>query len=244
MSYLSAILSIVFISRGFSLTKISINRFSNKKLRSDLFLSDDQREIPLLSAINAVTPAIKDRYFFPGHCGGEYAPKSLKRLYGQDLFQYDLPELDGLDNIHYPEGPLLRALQLASELFGAKQTWFLVNGSTSGILSAILACVQMHQHRQLSFHLKESNLDDDDSVDATSANHAVALNNDVSILTEPRRSVMLLGRDSHKASFDGLRLADCDGALLPCLHDDNFGIPLGVDLTYISEALDTYGSQV
>jgi len=208
-----------------------------------LFLSDDQLEIPLISAINAVTPSIKDRYFFPGHCGGEYAPKSLKRLYGQDLLQYDLPELDGLDNIHCPEGPLLRALQLASELFGAKQTWFLVNGSTSGILSAIMACVQMHQQRQLNFQLNKSNLDDY-SVDDTSANQAVDLNNNIALLTQPKRSVMLLGRDSHKASFDGLRLADCDGALLPCLHDDNFGIPLGVDLTYISEALDTYGSQV
>jgi arginine/lysine/ornithine decarboxylase len=106
-----------------------------------------------------------------------------------------------------------------------------------------MACVQMHQQRQLSFQLNKSNLDDY-SVDDTSANQAVDLNNNIALLTQPKRSVMLLGRDSHKASFDGLRLADCDGALLPCLHDDNFGIPLGVDLTYISEALDTYGSQV
>jgi arginine/lysine/ornithine decarboxylase len=55
---------------------------------------------------------------------------------------------------------------------------------------------------------------------------------------------MLLGRDSHKASFDGLRLADCDGALLPCVNDEEFGIPLGVDFDSISRALDTYGSQV
>jgi arginine/lysine/ornithine decarboxylase len=243
MSYLSAILGIAIITRSFCLTKINNNRFSKDRLRSDLFASNEQQEIPLISALNEVIPSIKNRYFFPGHCGGEYAPKSLKRLYGQDLFHYDLPELDGLDNIHCPEGPLLRALQLASELFGAKQTWFLVNGSTSGILSAIMACVQMHQRRQLSLKFEKRNLDDDLG-DNTIINQTDDRGNNVALSTQPKRSVMLLGRDSHKASFDGLRLADCDGALLPCLHDDNFGIPLGVDLTYISEALDTYGSQV
>ena len=55
---------------------------------------------------------------------------------------------------------------------------------------------------------------------------------------------MILGRDSHKASFDGLRLADCDAALLPCINDQEFGVPLGVDLNSISDALENYGSEV
>lgn len=108
-------------------------------------VQNSQHESPIISAIADVIPPIKERYFFPGHAGGEYAPKPLKKIYGSELFNIDLPELDGLDNIHCPEGPLLRALQLASELFGSSQSWFLVNGSTSGILSAILAAVQIHQ---------------------------------------------------------------------------------------------------
>jgi hypothetical protein len=128
----------------------SFRHLSNRNNRFSLRgVPITQEDIPLVSALYEVTPAIKDRYFFPGHCGGEYVPKVLKRLYGSELFHYDLPELDGLDNIHCPEGPLLQALQLASKLFGAKQSWFLVNGSTSGILSAVLASVQMHQRNTL-----------------------------------------------------------------------------------------------
>ena len=106
--------------------------------------------IPILDALQKVSKDIEERFFFPGHSGGHHAPSSMKETYGTALFHYDLPELDGLDNIHCPEGPLLAALQLASELYGSKRTWFLVNGSTSGILSAILACVRIHQQQKQS----------------------------------------------------------------------------------------------
>ena len=50
------------------------------------------------------------------------------RFISSGIFRYDLPELDGLDNIHNPEGPLLQALLLAARYFNAHRTWFLVNG--------------------------------------------------------------------------------------------------------------------
>ena len=183
-----------------------------------------QDEIPLIASLAEVTPPIKERYFFPGHNGGENSPKSVRKIYGTDIFGLDGPELDGLDNIHNPEGPLLRALQLASELFGSFRSWFLVNGSTSGILSAILATVQLHQRHQLS---EVENAATDSKTEIVQ-----------------KRSIMILGRDSHKASFDGLRLADCDAALLPCINDVEFGVPLGVDFDSISHALEKYGSEV
>lgn len=213
-------------SRSVSLLKPSRDGFP--RLPPLKCAQHSQNESPIISAIADVLPQIKERYFFPGHAGGEHAPKSLKKLYGSELFNLDLPELDGLDNIHCPEGPLLRALQLASELFGSSQTWFLVNGSTSGILSAILAAVQIHQRRTLAEKEYVSPI----------------VSSGTSLNAPPGRSIMLLGRDSHKASFDGLRLADCDGALLPCVQDCEFGVPLGVDIESISEALETYGSQV
>ena len=191
----------------------------NARLQALRSASLNQDEIPLISSLAEVTPPIKERYFFPGHNGGEFSPKSVRKVYGSELFSMDLPELDGLDNIHSPEGPLLRALLLAADLFGSFRSWFLVNGSTSGILSAILATVQLHHLRQLS--------ERGDTV----TDHS-------------KRSIMILGRDSHKASFDGLRLADCDGALLPCINDQEFGVPLGVEFDSISDALEKYGSQV
>jgi hypothetical protein len=43
------------------------------------------------------------KFFFPGHSGGLYIPKSMSNLSDNGkLWAYDLPELDGLDNIHSP----------------------------------------------------------------------------------------------------------------------------------------------
>lgn len=56
-----------------------------------------------------------------------------------ELFRMDITEIDGFDNLHQPEGMLLRAQQRANALYGAGETFFLINGSTGGVLAAILA---------------------------------------------------------------------------------------------------------
>jgi lysine decarboxylase len=58
---------------------------------------------------------------------------------GETVFRADLPELPELDNLFAPEGVIKEAQILAADAFGAKQTWFLANGSTSGIIASILA---------------------------------------------------------------------------------------------------------
>jgi arginine/lysine/ornithine decarboxylase len=64
--------------------------------------------------------------------------------------QYDLTELDGLDYLSSPEGPILQAQQLAAEAWGAEKTWFLVNGTTVGVHAAILAtCSSDSKHDAL-----------------------------------------------------------------------------------------------
>ncbi|MCZ0902295.1 aminotransferase class I/II-fold pyridoxal phosphate-dependent enzyme, partial [Microcoleus sp. HI-ES] len=44
-----------------------------------------------------------------------------------------------LDNLFNPEGAIAEAQDLAAEAFGAQSTRFLANGSTCGIIAAILA---------------------------------------------------------------------------------------------------------
>ena len=59
----------------------------------------------------------------------------------QDPFSFDITEIDGFDNLHHAEGILKEARERAADLYHSSETHFLVNGSTAGILSAILACV-------------------------------------------------------------------------------------------------------
>ncbi len=81
-------------------------------------------------------------FYTPGHKRGQGAPQPLIDLLGSRVFQADLPELPGLDNLQAPQGAIASAQFLAAEAFGAERTWFLVNGSTCGVVAAILATCQ------------------------------------------------------------------------------------------------------
>jgi arginine decarboxylase len=96
-------------------------------------------ETPLLSALLQAAQSQHTNFHTPGHKGGRGAAQGLIELLGKSALQADLPEIPGLDNLFTPEGPIKAAQTLAAEAFGAEETWFLANGSTSGIEAAILA---------------------------------------------------------------------------------------------------------
>ena len=56
-----------------------------------------------------------------------------------DPFDIDITEINGFDDLHHPEGIIKAAMENASDFFGTRATFFLVNGSSCGILSAITA---------------------------------------------------------------------------------------------------------
>lgn len=58
-----------------------------------------------------------------------------------DVSSIDITEIDDFDNLHDAHGIILEAHQKAATLYGAEESFFLVNGSTCGILSAVAACV-------------------------------------------------------------------------------------------------------
>lgn len=58
-----------------------------------------------------------------------------------ELYQMDITEIDGFDNLHAPEGILLNLQKRVADLYGSGESFCLVGGSTCGILSAISAAV-------------------------------------------------------------------------------------------------------
>ncbi len=50
----------------------------------------------------------------------------------------DVTELSETDNLHSPEGVIKESLENAARVFGAEKAYYLVNGSTSGVLSMVL----------------------------------------------------------------------------------------------------------
>lgn len=66
----------------------------------------------------------------PGH-------KRHKFLHNSLPYDIDITEIDGFDNLHNPNGILKERMEFASKLYKTKRTYFLVNGSTCGILASI-----------------------------------------------------------------------------------------------------------
>ena len=98
-----------------------------------------QTKTPLLDALRDRTNHPHAPFYAPGHKGGRGISQPLVELLGAQVFQADLPELPELDNLFNPEGVIEEAQNLAAEAFGAEHTWFLANGSTCGIIAAIVA---------------------------------------------------------------------------------------------------------
>lgn len=77
-----------------------------------------------------------DSDFYGMHMPGHKRNRGLIR--NRIPYELDITEIDGFDDLHHAEGILKEAEARAARLYKADRTHFLVNGSTVGILSAIL----------------------------------------------------------------------------------------------------------
>ncbi|HOQ02130.1 MAG TPA: aminotransferase class V-fold PLP-dependent enzyme [Acetivibrio clariflavus] len=89
---------------------------------------------PIYNALRKYAKSSPIPFHMPGHKIGKGIPYRLLK----DLHQLDMTEIPGLDNLHFPDGVIKEAQDLAAKAFGADDTSFLVNGSTCGIHAAIL----------------------------------------------------------------------------------------------------------
>ncbi|MDX2241132.1 MAG: aminotransferase class I/II-fold pyridoxal phosphate-dependent enzyme [Leptolyngbyaceae cyanobacterium bins.302] len=115
-----------------------------------------QHNTPLLSALQNCAIRSTAAFHTPGHKRGKGIDPALQTLMGDRVFQSDLPELPELDNLFAPSGVIQAAQALAAQAFGAEQTWFLTNGSTSGIIAAILATCNPGEKIILPRHVHQS----------------------------------------------------------------------------------------
>lgn len=111
-------------------------------------------------------------------------------------YTIDITEIDGFDNLHHAEEILRDAQQRAAELYGAKRSFYLVNGSTCGLLAAICAAA-------------------------------------------PKKSRILVARNSHKAVYHGIFLNEYDAVYLyPEVAD--IGIQGQITAEAVEEKLTLY----
>jgi arginine decarboxylase len=90
-------------------------------------------EVPLVEALRKYGDRDSARFHMPGHKGRELGRlfKDLKK----SLYKWDITEIPGLDDLHQPQGPIKRAQQKLAQLYGADESFYLVNGASSGVIA-------------------------------------------------------------------------------------------------------------
>lgn len=99
----------------------------------------DQTKVPIFTTILEHAKRNVVSFHTPGHKNGNSIDKELLDFFGRNIFKADLTVFPEVDSIHEPRGIIKEAEELYAELVGAKQTFFLLNGSSMGNEAAFMS---------------------------------------------------------------------------------------------------------
>lgn len=118
-----------------------------KKLKQEKYLNQEIKnqnsvkiKAPIVEALKTAYENPTYQFHIPGHTKGKAIFKDFRKLIGEKALNVDTTdEFDNLGTLHPATGPIKEAQELAAEAFGAKKTFFLLNGSTAGNLALAMA---------------------------------------------------------------------------------------------------------
>lgn len=97
----------------------------------------DQSKAPYVEAVKKYVKEGISPFDVPGHHMGNINNEFTK-LVGKEVYQCDVNAPIGLDNLAHPSGVILESEQLLADAMGADDAFFLINGTSSGLIAAIL----------------------------------------------------------------------------------------------------------
>ena len=98
-------------------------------------------QMPLMAAMQGYLAEQVAAFHTPGHKFGKGAPEVLRQKLGPAGLALDLTVVPGLGDLFDKQGPVRESQRLAAALYGASESYYLVNGTTGGIYAMILATV-------------------------------------------------------------------------------------------------------
>jgi arginine decarboxylase len=98
----------------------------------------DQHQTPYLDAALSYREAGYTPFHTPGHKLGKGAPEGLRELLGDTCLRADVAMAGGVEDTRESTHLIKLAEEYAAEAWGSERSWFLVNGSTSGIHALVL----------------------------------------------------------------------------------------------------------
>lgn len=98
--------------------------------------------LPLLTAMTAYRKEECVPFHTPGHKYGRGMHPALAKLFTPEALAMDVSLMQELDDFFAPTGCIKEAQSRAARVYGAGQTFFIVNGTTAAIHAMLLAAVR------------------------------------------------------------------------------------------------------
>ncbi len=98
----------------------------------------NQQRMPIMEALNEFKRNRLVPFDVPGHKRGKGNPE-LTDFLGERCMTLDVNSMKPLDNLCHPVSVIREAEELAADAFGAKQAFFMVNGTTSAVQTMVLS---------------------------------------------------------------------------------------------------------
>lgn len=80
-------------------------------------------------------------FHMPGHKGERLYRENGYGVFLDHIMNCDITEISGADNLFQPEDSLLKTMNRYKKIYGSKGSYLLINGSSAGIISGIMATV-------------------------------------------------------------------------------------------------------
>ncbi|MBR1460668.1 aminotransferase class V-fold PLP-dependent enzyme, partial [bacterium] len=101
---------------------------------------------PIVEALKTAFDNPTYQFHIPGHTKGLGTLPDFRNLLGKKALKVDTTdEFDGLGTLNPATGPIKEAQELAAQAFGARKTFFLLNGSTIGNLAIAMGLTKQGQ---------------------------------------------------------------------------------------------------
>lgn len=99
---------------------------------------DKQNKTPFFTKLKEYGMSRVAPFDVPGHKLGRI-DNDLQKFIGKKMYLLDANSPVGLDHLNYPTGVLKEAQDLMAKAMGAEKSYFLTNGTTTGILAMVMS---------------------------------------------------------------------------------------------------------
>jgi arginine decarboxylase len=98
-----------------------------------------QDRTPLFTALVEHARRNPVQFHIPGHKKGRGMAAEFREFIGENALSIDLINISPLDDLHNPRGIIKEAQALAAEAFGARYSFFTVQGTSGAIMTMVMA---------------------------------------------------------------------------------------------------------